>query len=190
MPSSRMRSLIAHALWNRLDTPGHDAAFLFGTDGGFTLEGTAVFRAAQGPARVAYRVELNPDWSARSGSVTGELGDSRITHDIARDADGWRLDGARVGLAHLRDLDFGFTPATNMPALRRAALAVGESAYLPAAWFDVEAPHRDLIELPQHYERCRETAYFYRSPTASYEAVLEVAPSGFSRIYPGLWEMV
>jgi len=186
-----MASLIAHALWKRLDTPGHDAAFLFSTDNGFELRGTAAFRSAPGRARIAYRVELDQGWSARAGSVTGEIGTALIAHDIRRDDEGWRLDGAAVdGLTHLHDLDFGFTPATNMPALRRAGLAIGQQAELPAAWFDVETPQPRLIELPQHYERRSETAYFYRSPSAAYEAVLDMAPSGFTRLYPGLWEMI
>ncbi len=186
-----MTSLIAHALWKRLDTPGHDAAFLFGTDNGFELRGTAVFHSAHGPARITYRVELDLGWSARAGSVTGEIGPALIAHDIRRDDAGWRLDGAPVeGLAHLHDLDFGFTPATNMTALRRVGLAVGQQAELPAVWFDVETPRPHLTELPQHYERRSEMAYFYRSLSASYEAVLEMAPSGFTRLYPGLWEMI
>jgi hypothetical protein len=186
-----MASLIAHALWKRLDTPGHDAAFLFSLDNGFELRGTAVFRSAQGPARIAYRVELDLGWSARAGSVTGEMGTSLIAHDIRRDDGGWRLDGAVVeGLAHLHDLDFGFTPATNMTALRRVGLAVGDQAELPAAWFDVETPRPQLVDLPQHYERRSETAYFYRSPSASYQAVLDMAPNGFTRRYPGLWKMI
>ena len=186
-----MTSLIAHALWKRLDTPGHDAAFLLAADDGFELRGTAVFQSAQGPARIAYRIELDLGWSVRAGRVTGELGTQIIAHDIRRDDAGWRLDGAAVdSLAHLHDLDFGFTPATNMTALRRVGLEVGQEADLPAAWFDVETTQPRLVELPQRYERRSENAYFYRSPSAGYEAVLEMAPSGFTRLYPGLWEMV
>lgn len=186
-----MTSLIARALWKRLDTPGHDAAFLFSSDRGFELRGTAVFQSGKGPARITYRVELELDWSARAGSVAGEMGAQIIAHDIQRTPAGWRLDGTPVdGLDHLRDLDFGFTPATNMTALRRAELGIGQAADLPAAWFDVETPQHDLINLPQQYEKRSETAYFYRSPTLSYEAMLEMAPNGFARRYPGLWEMI
>lgn len=180
---------IAHAIWKRLDTPGHDAAFLFETDTGYELRGTAVFKADPGPARIAYHVELDRDWRAQAGHVQGEIGNASVSHHMVYSQAGWSLNGTPVaGLSHLRDLDFGFTPATNMPALRRAALTEGQSAELPAAWFDLEPP--GLEELPQHYRRQSQTAYDYQSPTAGYRAILELAPNGFVRVYPGLWEMI
>jgi len=180
---------IAHAFWKRLDIPGHDAAFLFETEDGYALRGTAIFKADPGAARITYRVELDHDWRAKAGHVTGEIGESSVAHHMAYSRGEWSLNGTPVaGLAHLRDLDFGFTPATNMPALRRAALIEGQSADLPAAWFDLDPPR--LVELPQHYRRQSPAQYDYHSPTAGYRAVLELAPSGFVRVYPGLWEMV
>jgi hypothetical protein len=179
---------IAPALWKRLDTPGYDAAFLFETDKGYELRGTAIFKTGPDPACLAYRVELDHGWRAQAGHVTGEIGEISFGHHIICSRDGWSLNGRLIaGLSHVYDLDFGFTPATNMPALRRAALDVGQAADLPAAWFDLEPPR--LVELPQHYRRQSQTQYDYQSPTAGYRAVLELAPSGFIRVYPGLWEM-
>lgn len=179
---------IAHALWKRLDTPGHDAAFLFEADDGYELRGTAVFKGNTGTARITYCVELGTAWQARAGHVRGEIGETVIAHRMEHLQAGWLLDGHPVaGLSHLQDLDFGFTPATNMPALRRTALAVGQEADMPAAWFDLD-PAR-LMALRQHYRRQSEAQYDYHSPTAGYRAVLELAPSGFVRVYPGLWEM-
>lgn len=179
---------IAQALWKRLDTPGHDAAFLFETQSGYQLRGTAVFKADTGAARIAYCVELDRAWRARAGHVTGEIGDRVVAHRMEHSQGGWSLDGIAVaGLAQLQDLDFGFTPATNMPALRRAALEVGQEADMPAAWFDLDPPR--LVALPQRYRRQAHAQYDYHSPTAEYRAVLELAPSGFVRVYPGLWEM-
>lgn len=179
---------IAHALWKRLDTPGHDAAFLFETDDGYALRGTAVFKADTGPARITYGVELDRAWRAKAGHVSGEIGETPVAHRMEHSSAGWSLDGIPgTGLSDLQDLDFGFTPATNMPALRRAALAVGQEADMPAAWFDLDPPR--LMALPQHYRRQSEAQYDYHSPTAGYRAVLELAPSGFVRVYPGLWEM-
>ena len=152
------------------------------------MRGTAIFKADPGSAHIAYGVELDHDWRAQAGHVHGEIGEASIAHHMTYSRGGWSLNGTPVaGLAHLRDLDFGFTPATNMPALRRAALAQGQSADLPAAWFDLEPP--GLAELPQHYRRQSQTQYDYHSPTAGYRAILELAPSGFVRVYPGLWEM-
>ena len=46
-----------------------------------------------------------------------------FVHEIRRDDAGWRLNGVRVeGLEHLVDLDYGFTPATNVLQLSRIAL--------------------------------------------------------------------
>ena len=91
------------------------------------------------------------------------------------------------GLGDLLHLDFGFTPSTNLQQLRHADLAVGEEADIPAAWFDIG--EATLTRLPQHYRRTAEDLYHYDSPTAGYEAVLELAPNGFVRLYPELWEM-
>lgn len=111
-----------------------------------------------------------------------------LAHDFRRGADGWRHNGRPVpGLSHLVDLDFGFTPATNLQQLRRAALAPGGEADLPAAWFDLETS--GLTELRQHYARLDGDRYAYRAPDLGYTAVLEFAASGFVRLYPGLWEM-
>lgn len=97
------------------------------------------------------------------------------------------LNGVAVdGLDHLVDLDLGFTPATNLPQLRRVPLAAGEAAEVPVAWLDMPAGRLGL--LPQRYERRSESVYWYEAPTVGYAALLEVDPSGFIRRYPGLWE--
>jgi len=174
------------ALWRRLDTPGHDAALLTANDGGFVLRGTAVFRHPAGPACVDYAVEVDAAWRTRRGKVCGFVADRRFDHTIAREAHGWSLDGVPIArLAHLLDLDFGFTPATNLLQLRRTA--PGASLDLPVAWFDIDAI--TLVELPQRYERRDETTYWYAAPTVPYEGILELAPNGFARKYPQLWAM-
>ena len=91
------------------------------------------------------------------------------------------------GLGDLIHLDFGFTPATNLQQLMHADLAVGEEAEIPAAWFDIG--EATLVRLAQHYRRTAADRYWYSSPAAGYEATLEMAASGFVRLYPGLWEM-
>ena len=90
-------------------------------------------------------------------------------------------------LDDLHDIDFGFTPATNILHVRRAALRDGGSANLDVVWFDLG--ERALARLPQRYEKLAGARYFYHSPTNDYRAVLEMAPNGFVRSYPGLWLM-
>lgn len=177
------------AFWECLYTPGHDAACLtrHGADG-WLLHGAAVFRHPAGPARIDYAVEIDAAWQSRRGTVRGYLAGRQVNHLIERRHDGWHLDGRSQGLSTLPDLDFGFTPATNLQQLRRAALRPGQAIDMAVAWFDLDAAN--LVALPQHYERLDGARYRYNSPDTPYAAVLELAPNGFARVYPGLWRMV
>jgi hypothetical protein len=178
----------ASILWRRLDIPGHDACRLEGSDAGWRLDGTAVFREAGAPAVLDYSLVCDLAWRTEHGRVRGWLGERSIELAIERTAAGvWTLNGAVVrGLERCVDLDFGFTPATNLPQLRRVALALGQSANMPAAWLDISAS--TLVVLPQRYERRAQTTYWYEAPSVGYADVLEVGPTGFIRRYPGLWE--
>ncbi len=180
----------ASARWRRLDTPGHDACRLQPDGDGWTLEGTAEFLDAAGPAHLAYRVECDARWRTRRGEVRGRLGDLAVDTVIVRAGDGtWTRDGAPTpGLEPYLDLDFGFTPATNLQQLRRLALRVGEAAELPVVWFD-PGSRGELTVLAQRYERRSHGTYWYESPSVPYAALLEMAPNGFTRRYPGLWEL-
>ncbi len=176
----------AAALWRRLDTVGTDAARLFRNGPGWRLAGTAVFLHEKEPARLDYELDLDPDWSTTRGVIRGFLGRRTVDQTILRDAAGWSMNGVRVaGLEHLKDLDLGFTPATNLPYLRRAHLAIGEAIDRAVAWWEPGAA--TLIELPQHYRRRDEHTFWYESPTGPYKAELELAASGFVRNYPQLW---
>jgi uncharacterized protein len=176
-------------LWRRLDVPGHDACRFHESESGWEIDGTAVFLHEGLPARLAYRVVCDREWQTREGSVRGFVGTDLVTAIIERDGRGtWKLDGRVVpGLESHRHLDFGFTPATNFQQVQQLALAVGQAADLPAAWLDV--PPSGLQLLPQRYERRSASTYWYESPTAGYEALLELTPDGFIRRYPGLWEL-
>jgi hypothetical protein len=175
-------------LWRRLDTPGHDACRLKRNDAGWQLDGTAVFRDAGGPAMLTYFLACDLAWRTQRGRVHGWLGEQSVEFAIGRTTEGvWTLNGAVVpGVEGCVDLDFGFTPATNLPQLRRTALAPGQSADVPAAWLDVSAGTLDV--LPQRYERRAETTYWYEAPSVGYADLLQVGPTGFIRLYPGLWE--
>jgi uncharacterized protein len=177
------------AVWKRLDRPGRDAALLEAHAGGWLLRGAAAFDHQLGSAVVAYEVQVNARLETSRGLLNGFLGDAIVRHEILRDDGGWRVDGvAAGGLQHLVDLDFGFTPATNVLQLMRMALAPAGKAELPVAWFDLDSAA--LTELPQTYERRSETSYWYEAPTIPYQALLEIAPNGFVRSYPDLWRLV
>ena len=175
-------------LWRRLDTPGHDACRLVEVGEGWRVEGTAIFRHEGQPAQLRYRVTADPTWRTEHGEVTGWIGDAPVNLSIAREADaGWSINGSRVPeLRGCVDLDLSFTPATNLLAIRRIALAVGEAADAPAAWLDIDT--WTLVRLPQRYERRTESSYWYESPTAGYAEVIEVTEVGFVAQYTNLWE--
>ena len=177
------------AAWIRLDRPGRDAALLQPSDGGWLLRGAAVFDHDGGSVAVAYQVEVDARWETKRGVISGCFANQTVQHEIRRDDAGWRLNGHEVeGLEHLVDLDFGFTPATNVLQLSRLALEPGQRAEVPVVWLDLDSA--SLIELPQSYERRREMSYWYEAATVPYRALLEIAPNGFVRSYPGLWWLV
>jgi len=172
-------------LWKRLDVPGHDACVIEAVPGGWRMTGQAVFLDPAGPAALRYIVECDSGWISRVGRIEGHIG-ARPFEAAIRNRDGrWFLDGEPAPAVEGRfDLDLGFTPATNFLHLRRENLAVGETRDIDVAWFDVDQP---LTCLPQTYERLTETTYRYASPTAGYEAVLEMGPNGIVTHYPTLW---
>jgi hypothetical protein len=176
-----------HAFWRRLDRPGHDAARLFRTEEGWTLEGYAAFDE-NGATGLRYRVGLARDYATLAATIEGQRAGTPFAHEFRREAGEWLFDGGTVsGLGDLVHLDFGFTPATNLQQVRHAGLAVGEEAEISAAWFDIG--EANLVCLPQQYRRIAEDRYWYSSPTGGYEAVLEMSANGFVRLYPELWEM-
>ena len=178
--------VIASIRWRRLDAPGHDSCRLLRLATGWELAGRAFFLEHALPGRLAYRVTCDPRWRTRDGRVRGTVGARRIDLRIQRSPDGvWRIESRVVrGLSGCLDLDLGFTPATNLLAIRRLDLSPGGAADAPAAWLDV----RDgtLVRLPQRYARTA-TAYRYEAPTVGYAADLAVSAAGFVTRYPGHW---
>jgi uncharacterized protein len=109
-----------------------------------------------------------------------------VALECARDADGrWTLNGSPVAenIAQLPDLDFGFTPATNLLQLRRLALSQGQVVEAPAVWIDPLACVLERID--QRYERRSEATYWYEAPRFSYAALPEFDSAWFVRRYPG-----
>jgi hypothetical protein len=177
------------AFWRRLDVPGHDTCRLEETAAGWRLSGMAVFRHELGAAQLAYEAACDREWRSQEGQVRGWVGNQLVDVRMSRTPQGlWMLNAAIApGLADCVDLDFSFTPATNLLQIRRLALAQGQSAEAPAAWLDV--PALTLTVLPQRYERRGDSTYRYEAPTLGYDADIEVTPAGFVRRYPRLWQL-
>ena len=90
------------------------------------------------------------------------------------------------GVEGLVDLDFSFTPATNLTQLRRVSLPDKQAVEVTVAWFDLDADV--LAKLPQVYERRGERLIWYEAPTVGYRGLLELDANGFVSRYPTLWE--
>jgi hypothetical protein len=180
----------ASILWRRLDSEGHDACRLARVDEGFRLEGFAAFGDERGPCGLAYVVECDATWHTRAARVTGSSADQPIDLRIARtELGGWLLNGApQPAVDRLLDVDLGFTPATNLIAIRRLDLAIGETSPAPAVYLTF--PELGLERLEQTYQRLDELRYRYIAPAYSYDDVITVSPIGFVVVYPGLWQSV
>ena len=176
-------------LWRRLDTPGHDACRLTRMDAGWQLDGAAVFLHDRTPAQLAYLVACDDAWRTQRGEVRGWIGAHAIDWRITGDDGAWSVNGEPIGgLDDCIDLDFGFTPATNLLQIRRVMLPQGVAVELPVAWLDPFAGTLD--RLPQRYERRGAQSLWDEAPRFDYKALLEVNADGFISRYPGLWEAV
>ena len=83
------------------------------------------------------------------------------------------------------DVDLGFTPATNLIALRRLALRIGDQMEAPAAY--LRFPELTLERLDQSCQKLSATEYLYESPSFGYSGILQVNDYGAVIIYPDLW---
>lgn len=169
------------AAWTRLDTPGEDHCRLVSTPGGYHLEGIARFIEAGVSVSIAYTVDYAADWSTRSATVDRD----GVLRHIRRE-DHWFIDNVTVpDIGDLQDVDFGFTPATNLAQVKRLNLATGQTAELRVAWMD--ADQAGLVGLWQYYRRLDDLTYAYEAP--EYQATLVFSPSGLVADYPNLWKM-
>ncbi len=180
--------MTAHSLlWRILDAPGHDACRYRRDPIGWITEGASVFAEDGRVHALTYRLRCDHDWNSRSASVEGWIGDAAFALELARNADGgWTVDGQHApGLAGCLDIDLGFTPATNINAMRRLALAAGERRSLVAVWLDTE--DWSVKPLPQSYHRIADDAYDYASPHNDFRARLRVDRFGAVTDYEGIW---
>ena len=182
-----MEEIVATAFWKRLDTEGRDGCALIRQPDGWRLSGCAVFEHEGKPCMLSYRVDCDAGWHTHSARVDGSVGFERLSFDIERTSGGdWLLAGiAQPAARGTVDLDLGFTPATNLIAIRRLDPGSDVETAAPAAYYlEFSA---NLGRLEQTYRRTGATTLAYTSPAYGYSAELEVASCGFVTLYPGLW---
>jgi len=182
-----MDAIVATAFWKRLDTEGHDACRLIRRADGWRLAGGAVFDHRGEAVQLAYVVDCAADWRTLSASVRGSVGLEPLSFDIERAPGGeWLLDGkAQPKAGGCVDLDLGFTPATNLIAIRRLQPGADADTPAPAAYYLEFTLELGLVE--QTYRRTAPGRLHYRSPAYGYDEVLTVSEIGFVTEYPGLW---
>lgn len=129
-------------------------------------------------------------WSSLKATVAGWVGQKSIELLVERESEeSWSINGRVVeALTGLKDIDLGFTPASNTNAIRRLNLAEGDEARSVAVWLDTE--DWTMKPLTQTYRRIRKNAYDYTSPQHNYRATLLVDDLGAIIEYPDLWVML
>jgi hypothetical protein len=112
-----------------------------GVGGDWRREGAAVFQHEGEAACLAYEVGGDAEWRTQKSVVPAWVGARPLDFRIARTPGGtWTFNGRTAHRLHgCVDLDFGFTPATNLFQLRRVALPVGQAAAVRVAWIDLSA---------------------------------------------------
>ena len=109
----------ASFFWRKLDHPGADSCRLIKLSGGWRLSGSAVFWEAPHACHFQYDVVADVAFRTTSATVVGYLGKKAIDIRIRSAGTGWRVNGAlNSKVAECVDVDLGFTPATNLLALR------------------------------------------------------------------------
>jgi uncharacterized protein len=177
-------------LWRKVDAPGHDSCRLFKVAHGWRLSGAAVFLQSRHVCQLQYEVVANKGFRTRRAAVTGFVGKTAIDIRILAASGGrWMVNGTpHAGISGCLDVDLAFTPATNLFALRRLGLRVGEESDASAAY--LAFPKIQFTVLPQRYKRVSRSEYAYLAPSVGYRGTLRVSPLGAVIRYPGLFEMV
>jgi hypothetical protein len=175
--------------WDRLDTPGHETAEQIRTEDGWRLRGgVEVTHDGTTPCRLDYNVLCDSDWLTQTATVAGNVGEKTIDIELVRNAAGeWAVNGSKVWeVTGCDDIDFQFSPSTNMLPIRRLELEVGQEAHVRAAW--VKFPSFALEPLEQTYTRTGEFTYRYTSAGGKFIRDISVDEAGFVLDYPGIWK--
>jgi hypothetical protein len=131
-----------------------------------------------------YVVECDEQWRTSKATVDGWIDVEPVSIEIHADSTGrWTLNGEeRSAVAGCIDIDLNFSPATNLLPIRRLALAIGQEAFVRAAW--LRFPELTLAPLQQRYRRIGPSSYGYESGGGEFTADLEVDAAGFVTEYP------
>lgn len=182
---ANIMNLIAQQQWRSLTDGGAEYAGLWRSGRAYRLEGMAI-RFAGDPWRLDYRVILDDDWFTREAMVRWSHAGDAGNITLARDAAGqWTRNGeADTALTGCTDVDFGFSPVTNLMPVRRLGTDVGASGEVGAAW--LVFPDLEVRPVRQTYTRKSASTVLYQS-ASGFSAEILIDEAGFAVEYPGLW---
>lgn len=174
-------------LWRRLDRPGHEYAALRRDESAWLLSGISLFEHEAQPCRLEYDVTCDQDWSTICATVSGWVGERNVDVRIKAHADGsWEINNEPcISVGGCKDIDFSFSPSTNLLPIRRLNLHVGQESRVRAAW--LRFPDFTLEPLEQTYHRISDSTFRYESASGKFVAELHVSKSGLPLRYGDLW---
>ena len=188
----RSRPIQSQTMWYSSQGPSLEH-FMFREGVGGTanqFNGQLLLAVNQRPVQIFYEVLTDHCWRTREARITISTADE----EFAIHADGighWTISGeestAVTQFDGFLDIDFGFTPSTNLLPIRRLNLAIGESAQADAIWF--RFPECVFEPLHQTYTRLAADTYRYTSHTG-FTGEITVDELGIPVRYADLWERV
>ncbi|WP_293776424.1 putative glycolipid-binding domain-containing protein [uncultured Oxalicibacterium sp.] len=185
-----MTAVPVHTIsWQCLDRLGGDSCRIMHGAAGWHLQGHAeLVDTEQGVIALDYQAHCDLYWNSIAGRIQGKIGKRAVLIEVEKRSSAWYVNGVCVpALDGLLDLDFGFTPATNLLAIRRLQLQQGDSHFFHCAWLDTTAEDWQFRVLEQQITCLASDRLHYCSPAHNYEADLLLDDFGCVRHYPGLW---
>ena len=188
--TSPTQKTLCRVIWRRiLDDHSFEECVVTATPDGFVIAGHVI--AAQDGASliVRYDIGCGENWSARSVTIEQRLGDTQRRLRLERAGDGWLVDGVRdTRLDGCTEPDLGLTPSTNVLAIRRLDLAIGQAAEIRCAW--VKFPALSVEPSLQRYERLGDRDYRYTNVASGFTALVAVDALALPVTYENIWTRI
>lgn len=176
-------------VWERLDRPGLEHLTLEVGADDVRAESLVLLQLDGGLARLRYRLRADAGWRTRSASFQLDQGAISRSLELARDDDGWRVDGAlRPDLAGCLDIDIAATPLTNTMPIRQIDFTPDLPRRLRLVY--VRVPDLTVAPMEQDYTRLDAASpprrFRYASP--GFTAEIAVDTDGIVEDYPPGWK--
>jgi uncharacterized protein len=186
-PERADKGIEHHVLWHCAPLASSEYATLREGESGYEFRGLAVLPRGDVPCQVSYEVSVDREWYPVAATAAFEMPAGTLRIALSRAAaGGWTLGGSPAPqLAGCRDLDLGWTPATNTIPIRRLGLAVGETAQIVAAW--IRFPGLDVVPNEQRYTRLAEDRWRYQSGDYDFELRADERTGLVLRFGDDLW---